>query len=65
MARDLSVALAVPMHFDAIQGNLGHPDALVGAMRTHHPGGSVWVPGIGAWFCSWPARDASWHAGAT
>ena len=64
MARDLSVALAVPMHFDAIRGNLGHPDAFVGAMRAHHPSGSVWVPGTGAGFV-WPARGGSWHAAAS
>ena len=44
-ARDLSVALAIPMHFDAIRGNTGRPDAFVRAMRRHHPTASVWVPG--------------------
>lgn len=64
VARDLSVALAIPMHFDAIRGNEGRPDAFVRAMRRRHPGGSVWVPGTGAGFV-WPARDGAWHAAAS
>jgi L-ascorbate 6-phosphate lactonase len=64
MARDLSVALAIPMHFDTIRGNVGRPDAFVRAMRRHHPTASVWVPGIGAAFV-WPSRGASWHATAS
>ena len=60
MARDLSVALAIPMHFDAIRGNVGRPDAFVRAMRRHHPTASVWVPGIGAAFI-WPSGGASWR----
>jgi L-ascorbate metabolism protein UlaG (beta-lactamase superfamily) len=61
VARDLSVALAIPMHFDAIRGNEGRPDAFVRAMRRRHPGASVWVPGTGAGFV-WPARGGSWQA---
>lgn len=61
MARDLSVALAIPMHFDAIRGNEGRPEAFVRAMRRHHPGASVWVPGIGAGLV-WPGPGAAWHA---
>src|SRR5207244_6397370 len=64
MARDLSVALAIPMHFDAIRGNVGRPDAFVRAMRRHHPTASVWVPGIGADFI-WPSGGASWRAAAS
>lgn len=64
MARDLSVALAIPMHFDAIRGNEGRPDAFVRAMRRHHPSGSVWIPGTGAGFV-WPARGGSWHSAAS
>ncbi len=64
MARDLSVALAIPMHFDTIRGNVGRPDAFVRAMRRHHPTASVWVPGIGAAFV-WPTRGASWQAAAS
>jgi L-ascorbate metabolism protein UlaG (beta-lactamase superfamily) len=64
VARDLSVALAIPMHFDAIRGNEGRPDAFVRAMRRRHPSGSVWVPGTGAGFV-WPARGGSWRAAAT
>jgi L-ascorbate metabolism protein UlaG (beta-lactamase superfamily) len=59
-ARDLSVALAIPMHFDAIRGNTGRPDAFVRAMRRHHPTASVWVPGSGAGLV-WPAHAGSWH----
>lgn len=59
-ARDLAVTLAIPMHFDAIRGNTGRPDAFVRAMRRHHPTASVWVPGSGAGLV-WPARAASWH----
>ena len=59
-ARDLSVALAIPMHFDAIRGNTGRPDAFVRAMRRRHPTASVWVPGSGAGLV-WPARAGSWH----
>jgi L-ascorbate 6-phosphate lactonase len=61
MARDLSVALAIPMHFDAIRGNVGRPDAFVRAMRRRHPAASVWVAGMGAAFV-WPSRGASWQA---
>jgi L-ascorbate metabolism protein UlaG (beta-lactamase superfamily) len=61
MARDLSVALAIPMHFDTIRGNVGRPDAFVRAMRRHHPTASVWVPGRGAAFV-WPSREASRQA---
>lgn len=60
LARDLSVALAIPMHFDAIRGNVGRPDAFVRAMRRHHPSGSVWVPGTGAALI-WPSRGGSWR----
>jgi L-ascorbate metabolism protein UlaG (beta-lactamase superfamily) len=59
-ARDLSVALAIPMHFDAIRGNTGRPDAFVRAMRRRHPTASVWVPGSGAALV-WPAHGGSWH----
>lgn len=59
-ARDLSVALAIPMHFDAIRGNTGRPDAFVRAMRRRHPTASVWVPGSGAGLV-WPARARSWR----
>ena len=59
-ARDLSVALAIPMHFDTIRGNTGRPDAFVRAMRRHHPTASVWVPGSGAGLV-WPAHAGSWH----
>jgi L-ascorbate metabolism protein UlaG (beta-lactamase superfamily) len=61
VARDLSVTLAVPMHFDTIRGNEGEPDAFVRAMRRRHPTASVWVPGIGAGFV-WPAGGGSWRA---
>jgi L-ascorbate 6-phosphate lactonase len=60
VARALSLALAVPMHFDTIRGNEGQPDAFVRAMRAHHPSASVWVPGTGAGFV-WPAPARSWH----
>ena len=59
-ARDLAVALAIPMHFDAIRGNTGRPDAFVRAMRRHHPAASVWVPGSGAGMV-WPGHAGSWH----
>jgi L-ascorbate metabolism protein UlaG (beta-lactamase superfamily) len=59
VARDLSVALAIPMHFDTIRGNEGRPDAFVRAMRRRHPGASVWVPVTGAAFV-WPTRGGSW-----
>jgi L-ascorbate 6-phosphate lactonase len=61
LARDLSVALAIPMHFDTIRGNEGEPDAFVRAMRRHHPTASVWVPGLGAGLV-WPSRGAAWQA---
>lgn len=61
MARDLSVALAIPMHFDAMRGNTGQPDAFVGAMRRLHASASVWVPGVGAGIV-WPAHGGSWQA---
>jgi L-ascorbate 6-phosphate lactonase len=64
LARGLSVALTIPMHFDAIRGNLGQPDAFVRAMRRRHPGASVWVTGIGAGFV-WPARGGAWQAEAS
>jgi L-ascorbate metabolism protein UlaG (beta-lactamase superfamily) len=64
LAHELSVTLAIPMHFDVIRGNLGQPDAFVRAMRECHPMASVWVPGIGAAFI-WPAGDRSWHAAAS
>ena len=60
VARDLSVALAMPMHFDTIRGNTGRPDAFVRAMRRHHPAASVWVPGFGAGMV-WPAGAAASH----
>lgn len=60
VARDLSVALAIPIHFDTIRGNTGRPDLFVRAMRRHHPAGSVWVPGIAAGMV-WPADPAAWH----
>jgi L-ascorbate metabolism protein UlaG (beta-lactamase superfamily) len=58
-ARDLAVALAIPIHFDTIRGNTGRPDAFVRAMRRHHPAASVWVPGIGAGMV-WPGPAGSW-----
>jgi len=58
LARDMSVQLAVPMHFDAIQGNTGRPEAFVRAMRRRHPSASVWVPGVGDGII-WPAGGAS------
>jgi L-ascorbate metabolism protein UlaG (beta-lactamase superfamily) len=61
LAHELSVALAIPMHFDVIRGNLGQPDAFVRAMRERHPMASVWIPGIGAALV-WPSGDGSWHA---
>jgi L-ascorbate metabolism protein UlaG (beta-lactamase superfamily) len=61
VARDLSVALAIPMHFDTIRGNEGRADAFVRAMRRRHPGASVWVPVTGAAFV-WPTGAASWPA---
>jgi L-ascorbate metabolism protein UlaG (beta-lactamase superfamily) len=64
MARDLAVTLAIPMHFDAIRGNEGRPDAFVRAMRRRHPTASVWVPGVGAAMV-WPSGAASWHAAAS
>ena len=62
LARDLSVDLAVPMHFDAVRGNLGHPDAFVRAMREVHPTASAWVPGAGAGLV-WPAGGRAWRGG--
>ncbi len=64
LARDVGVALAIPMHFDTIRGNVGRPDAFVRAMRKHHPSASVWVPGTGAGFV-WPAHRRSWPAVAS
>ena len=64
LAAQLSVALAIPMHFDTIRGNLGQPDAFVRAMRERHPMASVWVPGTGAALV-WPAGGGSWHAAAS
>lgn len=64
LARDLSVTLAIPMHFDGIRGNEGRPDAFVHAMRRRHPTASVWVPGVGAALV-WPSRGASWRAAAS
>lgn len=61
MARDVSVTLAIPMHFDTIRGNVGRPDAFVRAMRRHHPTASVWIPETGAAFV-WPSRGASGQA---
>jgi L-ascorbate metabolism protein UlaG (beta-lactamase superfamily) len=61
MARDLSVALAIPMHFDAMRGNTGEPDAFVRAMRELHPSASVWVPGVGGGIV-WPAHGGAWRA---
>jgi len=58
-ARDLSVSLAIPIHFDTIRGNEGSPNAFVGAMRERCPSASVWVPGLGAALL-WPSRGASW-----
>ena len=60
VARDLSVALAIPIHFDTIRGNTGRPDAFVRAMRRHRPAASVWVPGYAAGMV-WPAGAAAWH----
>ena len=60
VARDLSVSLAIPIHFDTIQGNTGRPDAFVRAMRRHRPTASVWVPGYAAGIV-WPAGAAAWH----
>jgi L-ascorbate metabolism protein UlaG (beta-lactamase superfamily) len=59
LARDLAVVLAIPMHFDAIRGNEGRPEAFVRAMRRRHPTASVWVPGAGAAIL-WPAGRAGW-----
>ena len=60
MARDLSVALAIPMHFDAIRGN----DRTTGGLRPRDaaapPGGLGLGPGIGAGLV-WPALAPSWH----
>jgi L-ascorbate metabolism protein UlaG (beta-lactamase superfamily) len=64
MARDLSLTLAIPMHFDAIRGNEGRPDAFVRAMRRRHPTASVWVPGRGAALV-WPSGSASSRATAS
>ncbi len=64
VARELSVALAIPMHFDTVRGNVGRPDAFVRAMRRHHPSASVWVPGIGAGFI-WPSLGRSWQGKAS
>jgi L-ascorbate 6-phosphate lactonase len=58
VARELSVALAIPMHFDTIRGNLGRPEAFVRAMRRQHPTASVWVPALGAALV-WPSPAAS------
>jgi L-ascorbate metabolism protein UlaG (beta-lactamase superfamily) len=60
VARDLSVALAIPIHFETIRGNTGRPDAFVRAMRRHCPAASVWVPGFGAAMV-WPAGPGAWH----
>ncbi len=54
LARDLDVALAVPIHFDAMRGNQGRPEDFVEAMRRHHPSASVWVPSAGA-RAVWPS----------
>jgi L-ascorbate 6-phosphate lactonase len=54
LARDVSVALAVPMHFDTIRGNEGRPGEFVRAMHELQPTASVWVPGLGAGLL-WPA----------
>jgi L-ascorbate 6-phosphate lactonase len=54
MALDCGAVLAIPIHFDTIRGNEGHPDAFVAAMRRHHPKASVWVPAPGASIL-WPA----------
>jgi L-ascorbate metabolism protein UlaG (beta-lactamase superfamily) len=59
LARDLAVALAIPMHFDAIRGNEGRPDAFVRAMRRRHPTAAVWVPAAGA-AVLWPAGRGAW-----
>jgi L-ascorbate metabolism protein UlaG (beta-lactamase superfamily) len=64
LARDLSVALAIPMHFDTIRGNEGEPGAFVRAMRRHRATASVWVPGLGAALV-WPSAGASWQAAAS
>jgi L-ascorbate metabolism protein UlaG (beta-lactamase superfamily) len=64
LAAQLSVALAIPMHFDTIRGNLGHPDAFVRAMRERHPMASVWVPGSGAALV-WPTQTRSWPMAAS
>jgi len=58
LARDLSVALAIPMHFDTIRGNEGRPDDFVAAMRRQHPTAAVWVPTLGAGI-DWPAGGGS------
>ena len=64
LARDLSVALAIPMHFDTIRGNEGEPDAFVRAMGRRHPTASVWVPGLGTGFV-WPSGEAAWQTAAS
>jgi L-ascorbate metabolism protein UlaG (beta-lactamase superfamily) len=62
LARDVGVALAIPMHFDTIRGNTGEPDAFVRAIRRHHPRASVWVPVHGSAFV-WPGGPGAWPAG--
>jgi L-ascorbate metabolism protein UlaG (beta-lactamase superfamily) len=62
MARDLGVALAVPIHFNGIRGNEGSPDAFVAAVRRHHPSATVWVPSVGA-RSVWPDGRVSPPAG--
>ncbi|HET9614725.1 MAG TPA: MBL fold metallo-hydrolase [Candidatus Limnocylindrales bacterium] len=59
VAREIAAHLAVPIHFDAIEGNEGRPEAFVAAMRRHHPTASVWVPALGAGLV-WPAAGRSW-----
>lgn len=57
-ARNLSVPVAIPMHFDTIRGNEGPPDEFVRAMRLRHPSASIWIPAIGAALV-WPSGTAS------
>jgi L-ascorbate 6-phosphate lactonase len=64
LAGEVSVSLAIPMHFDTIQGNLGRPEEFVRAMRERHPAASVWVPAIGAGFV-WPTSGHSLRATAS
>lgn len=60
LARDLGVALTIPMHYELIRGNLGQPDEFVEAMQRLDPDCELAILGRSGGLV-WPTREQHWR----